>query len=141
MSDYRLKGASDRVMGKNWPLAGEVLIGRAAHCDLHIDDDQVAAEHARIAVSGDTIRIKDLDSPSGTYVNGTRVSAESLGQGDEIRIGRARLMVQAPGLRPDRLVSDGPSKTSRPGRINWWLVSVLIAAGAALAWYLGWIPV
>jgi len=141
MSDYQLTGASSRVAGKSWTLTSEVMIGRADHCAIQIDDDQVAAEHARINVTGNTILLKDLDSPGGTFVNGTRISAESLGQGDEIRIGRARLMVQAPGLRPERLISDRPVKTAKPERRSWWLAAVLIAAGAALAWYLGWLPV
>ena len=65
-----------------------------------------------------------------------------LGSGDEIRIGTCRWMLQAPGLRPERvLTSDAIKKTARrwPRVLIWTSVLTAAAGLAVLKWKPEWV--
>ena len=49
--------------------------------------------HAKIFAGSDGIRIRDLNSLNGTQVNGTRIVESALRAGDQIKIGRATILV------------------------------------------------
>jgi hypothetical protein len=55
--------------------------------------------------------------------------------GDEIRIGPHRFLLQAPGLRPERVLEPDQAQ-SRGLHWAWWAVPLLAAAGAAGWWWL-----
>lgn len=78
-------------LGRRIPLSQSTFeIGRAARCDLPIDQDSVSRQHARITRSKDgTFRILDLGSTNGTYVNDVAVSEAILKDGDQLKIGRS----------------------------------------------------
>jgi hypothetical protein len=121
MGLYKLKGTS-----------GSVIKGSSAECDVQLDEPGVAPRHAEISlVGGNSLLLKDLGSETGTLLNGEAVIETMLGSGDEIRIGTCRWMLQAPGLRPERiLTSDAIKKTAcRWPRVLIW-TSVLTAAAA-----------
>jgi len=65
--------------------------GRSA--DLEIDDPQISPVHCVIDVTRDTVRLCDLDSANGTYVNGERVQAVELQHLPEFRLGSTWLIV------------------------------------------------
>src|ERR1051326_3639190 len=50
-----------------------LVVGRAADCDLHVDDPALAAHHLRVSVVGDSFRVEALDAGAKFRV----------GQGDE----------------------------------------------------------
>ncbi|WP_437324341.1 sigma 54-interacting transcriptional regulator [Sorangium sp. So ce381] len=53
---------------------GAVVLGRAAADDtVVVEDEQVSRRHARIALSGDGLRITDLGSRNGTFVDGAQI--------------------------------------------------------------------
>ncbi len=83
---------------------GAVVIGRGDGCDLVVDDDRAAARHARLSwLPGGLIRVEDLGSVDGTWVDGTRISVPvTVGTGSEIRIGRStiRLAAARQGMAP-----------------------------------------
>jgi len=62
-------------------------LGRAAGCDIVIDEDGVSRDHARIVLAGRKATIEDLESRNGTFVNGKRVEKQVLADGDRIRLG------------------------------------------------------
>ncbi len=140
MPDYRLKGASGAVFGQSWALAGECLIGRAAHCAIRLDEDAAGDEHALLEVSPQRVMLVQLDPERDTFVNGEKVERQALGQGDEIRIGRSRFLLQAPGLKPERVLhtDTAPKRTTPWTKIL--LSAAVLAAAAAAAWYFGLIP-
>jgi len=76
--------------GESTPLADAVLIGRAADCQLRLDDDDyVSTRHARIARGPDGYVLEDLGSTNGTFVNNHRISSPTpIAIGDTVRIGR-----------------------------------------------------
>jgi DNA-binding winged helix-turn-helix (wHTH) protein len=86
------------------PLAdGENLVGRGPECVLTIPSGLVSREHARIAVNGERVTLRDLGSKNGTLVGGRRVEGEvPLADGDEVRIGPALLVFCALGAGSTR---------------------------------------
>ena len=71
-------------------------IGRDADNDVVIDDDTtVSRRHAEILRRGASWIVRDIASSNGTYVAGARVEGECpLRDGDELRIGSARLVLR-----------------------------------------------
>jgi DNA-binding CsgD family transcriptional regulator len=70
-----------------------MTIGRAVENDISIADPEASAVHAALEPLAGAWTISDLSSRNGTFVNGERVLAERpLHRGDEIRIGRSRLV-------------------------------------------------
>ena len=69
------------------PIAKSILrIGRAEFCDLSPIDPGVSRNHAELISSDDGLKVLDLESTNGTYVNGRRVTECELRVGDELRI-------------------------------------------------------
>lgn len=67
---------------------GEFVIGRAANCQLSLDDPLVSRTHATLTITPDTVVLADLGSRNGVRVNSDRVDGKrSLSHGDQISIG------------------------------------------------------
>lgn len=75
----------------------ETTVGR--HHDAHVllDDVTVSRRHAVIRREGDGFAVHDLGSLNGTYVGGARVEVERLQAGDELQVGRFKLLFVADG--------------------------------------------
>lgn len=56
------------------PLGAHV-IGRRPDCAVAIDDPSVSRVHARLEITRDVLRIEDLRSKNGTFVEGKRIEA------------------------------------------------------------------
>ncbi|KAE8126577.1 MULTISPECIES: FHA domain-containing protein [Bifidobacterium] len=70
----------------------EVSVGRDPKTDILLDDSTVSRAHAVFRRSGDTYAVIDSGSLNGTYVNRRRVERQELKNGDEIMIGKFRLV-------------------------------------------------
>jgi hypothetical protein len=139
MSKYRLKGASGPVINQPFPLGTVSRIGRADDCDLRIDEEGVAPRHAEIRENEDGgLELINLDASMETLLNGEAVQSAGLASGDEIRIANCRWVLQAPGLRPEKVLTS-EAIMPRRGYIPWLIVGGLLAA-AAIAWYQGLLP-
>jgi hypothetical protein len=74
--------------GHAWDLAGELTIGRAAGCQITLDDSYVSQLHARAFLRDGVAYIEDLGSTNGTYLNTRKVSAAvPMQRGDKLKIG------------------------------------------------------
>lgn len=82
---------SGRDVGKTFKVTGhETVIGRASDADLQIVDDGVSRRHARLVREPDgMVKVHDLRSTNGTYINGKRVDLEVLREGDRLRVGQS----------------------------------------------------
>lgn len=78
-------------------------LGKSTSNDLVIDhDDAVSRVHARLERVGPAWCLTDLGSTNGTLVNGTRIFApRTLFHGDEIVVGRTRLVLRDPTARAE----------------------------------------
>ncbi len=74
--------------GVTFDLAPEATIGRAAGCEITLDDTYASQVHARLRLTSDGVIIEDLGSTNGTYHNRQRLTAPALIRtGDLIQIG------------------------------------------------------
>jgi hypothetical protein len=82
--------------GSTIEVTSPTVIGRDAGCGIRLErDDFASARHARIEARPDGIRIEDLGSTNGTFVNDERIKgARRLSAGDVVRIGATELQVQ-----------------------------------------------
>jgi pSer/pThr/pTyr-binding forkhead associated (FHA) protein len=64
-----------------------ITIGRAPDNMIVIDDPSVSNRHAQLNLSGETYRLKDLDSTNGTKVNGVPITETALRFEDRICFG------------------------------------------------------
>src|SRR5947209_4006614 len=78
------------------PVDRSVLrLGRSETNEVVVPDDQVSRFHARLEQENGELRVTDLDSSNGTYVNDVRLTGSSrLRSGDILGIGKARLLVE-----------------------------------------------
>jgi hypothetical protein len=71
-----------------------ISIGRAGGAtDIEIDDPRVSVLHCAVAVSQNRIKLYDLDSTSGTFVNEERIETVELEHLSEFRVGSSLLLV------------------------------------------------
>ena len=135
MNTYRLKGASGSVINQTFALAERSVIGRADDCDLRLDQEGVASHHAEIVQSDAALTLRRLDPDSEVLLNGRAVETAELASGDEIRIANCRFVLQAPGLKPEKVLT-AEAVTRRRAYLPWLIVVALLAAATA-AWYAG----
>lgn len=64
------------------------VAGRAVTCDLAIQDPTVSRLHAELEAAESGLRIRDLGSTNGTFVNGERVGAALVSPGTRITFGK-----------------------------------------------------
>src|SRR5256885_15879171 len=87
--------------GARFLLAHDVTTsGRPPDSDIFLDDVTVSRRHAEFHREGGTFTVRDVGSLNGTYVNRERVESATLSNGDEVQIGKFRLVFIA-GPRPD----------------------------------------
>ncbi len=67
-------------------------IGRSPDCDVFLDDVTVSRRHAVITRGGDGFTIEDQGSLNGTFLNRRRIDSARLSDGDELQIGKYRLL-------------------------------------------------
>ena len=108
-----LAGAKDSVSGlERLPTGSAVLVvrrgpnagyrfrldqpvtaaGRHLDSNIVLDDITVSRRHAEIRCERGEFRVVDVGSLNGTYVNGEPIHSAVLTNGDEIRMGKFRLM-------------------------------------------------
>jgi pSer/pThr/pTyr-binding forkhead associated (FHA) protein len=88
------------LLVKHGPNAGSTFMiesdvtsaGRSPQSDVFLDDITVSRKHAEFRRQGDGFYIHDLGSMNGTYVNRERVDVTKLAAGDEVQIGKFRLV-------------------------------------------------
>jgi EAL domain-containing protein (putative c-di-GMP-specific phosphodiesterase class I) len=114
-------GALRRV----WIRALPFRIGRRHGLELCLPADSVSKRHAEIYAAGSGLRLRDLGSRNGTFLNRTLVEDAALGEGDvvhfadfEFRLGHAEVPEVAPVApeeeRPTTVANKGP----RPHRFE-----------------------
>ena len=88
---------------------GVRTVGRATGADFIVDAALVSRVHCRLTALPDgQLEVRDLESTNGTFVNGQRVEAACLVDGDRLQVGRLELVVTRDAPRPQ----DEPEPTS-----------------------------
>src|SRR5262249_57377326 len=96
-------------------LEGPAIIGRAHDADIFVDDKRLSRHHCRLEPKENGWAVMDLNSTNGTFVQGNQISYHQLRDGDELIVGRTRMIFHeraAPPRRPatpQELANGGPS--------------------------------
>ena len=97
-------GTLRRVQIRSLPFR----VGRRHGLELVLPADSVSKEHAEIYSLGPGLRLRDLDSKNGTFLNRALVEDAALGDGDilhfadfEFRLCRSDVEDQTPAAAPD----------------------------------------
>jgi EAL domain-containing protein (putative c-di-GMP-specific phosphodiesterase class I) len=116
-----LRGArAEATVGEGWVLEGRLgddggpqrtpirpvpfRIGRSARLELSLPSLHVSKRHAEIYSDGEALRVRDLGSRNGTFVNHEPVSDSALHDGDLLHFGDFEFrLVRAPAERPESL--------------------------------------
>lgn len=81
------------IDGQRYLLTGPVtVIGRGSEADIIVDDSGVSRQHLQIRVTDDGVIATDLGSTNGSYVEGHRIDAATLVDGNTLTIGRTRIL-------------------------------------------------
>ena len=100
---------------KNTHLPGSVtVVGRRHDCDLRIPLTSVSRRHCQLNVNEGVLKIRDLDSRNGTYLNGEKVTEAPVKAGDWVKIGPLTFAVQIDGEPED--VSMPLTEADEPAR-------------------------
>src|SRR6476469_7876350 len=80
--------------GSRFLLDGDATtVGRHPSSDIFLDDVTVSRRHAEFLRDGTSFSVRDVGSLNGTYVNGQRIDSSPLATGDEVQVGKFRLIV------------------------------------------------
>jgi two-component system, NtrC family, response regulator HydG len=113
-----------RLVAVRGPLKGSILvlpdgeytIGRQGSNSLYLEDHAVSRQHCIIKRAGSICTVNDLESRNGTFVNGTAITQQKLGPGDEIRIGASVFLYL---VTRDTAAGDGhPDSKTRELRLS-----------------------
>lgn len=96
----RLSPGTALLVVKRGPNAGSRFLldqattsaGRHPDSDIFFDDVTVSRRHAEFRLGDNEFQVVDVGSLNGTYVNREPVDTASLSNGDEVQIGKFRLV-------------------------------------------------
>lgn len=143
------------LSGRRYKLTdGSLRLGRSSSNDINILDEELSRNHCLFEAYGDSgIRITDLASANGTYLNGELIGSdpEELKAGDEIRVGNTTIIVvnaddSLPenidlglGDAAENLKNPKPEKSSarsvKATVLLWSIVALLVAAASFILFF------
>ncbi len=89
-----------------------VVVGRAVTSDVPIYDPTISRRHAEVSLTEGGVKVKDVGSSNGTFLNGARITEAIAGENDVITFGKVAFRVKevtAPAPRP-KVVPPLPSE-------------------------------
>lgn len=84
-SAWALKSNHSALKNKVFNVGSNTVVGRSNECDITLAAAHLSRRHARLCIKNDRLRVTDLDSANGTYLNGKRVKEAWVSRGDELR--------------------------------------------------------
>ena len=96
MADYVLEIVEGPEAGRQIPLAGATVIGRDPSAGVALQQDELLSrQHVRLTPEADGVRVEDLDSRNGTFVDGDQIfSPAHLAPGGQLLLGVTVLQLE-----------------------------------------------
>lgn len=83
---------------KEVPLKrGSVVVGRENDADIRIPVSGVSRQHCQFEVGEGGVRVSDLGSRNGTFVNGEKITKQDLAAGDTIAVDQVVFVLRIDG--------------------------------------------
>ncbi len=90
------------VLDPNAP--GRLLLGSSPACQVRLTDPTVSRRHAAFEPAGGRLRLTDLQSTNGTFVDGTGIVEAYVRGGEIIRCGSTAMRIDEGQAAPSRIV-------------------------------------
>src|SRR2546425_6348693 len=97
-------------------LGRKLVVGRAVTSDVPIYDPTISRRHAEIVLTESGVRVTDLGSSNGTFLNGAKITEAEAGANDVVTFGKVAFRVKevtTPIARPQVVPDD--FRSPRPG--------------------------
>ena len=127
---YVLRGVSGETFGRTYPIHGVTSVGRAAECDLRLDESGMSRMHARLLPTDDGLLIEDLGSTNGCFLNGKRVLRGEAHAGEEVGFDTLRFRLIAPGQAETH--EDAGHASAASNRTMLWVIAGIAAIAATV---------
>jgi len=99
-------------------LGRKLVVGRAVTSDVPIYDPTISRRHAEIVMTENGVRVTDLGSSNGTFLNGAKITEADAGANDVVTFGKVAFRVKevtAPLPRPQVVPPPADFKPSTKG--------------------------
>ncbi|MCD9458500.1 FHA domain-containing protein [Marinibactrum halimedae] len=93
-AQWHLVGKNGPLLGKAFPITDGITVGRSTECEVSLPEAHLSRRHAQFQVIGTKLRIVDLNSANGTFVNDQPIVTESISHGDEIRFDQLAFVIK-----------------------------------------------
>jgi len=87
VQSYQLKMVEGPSVGETWPLGSTAQLGKGPDNTIIVMDATVSRSHLEIEETDNGLRVKDLNSTNGTFLDGARIMEAFASPGMEIRAG------------------------------------------------------
>src|SRR2546427_5002882 len=80
-----------------------IVVGRAVTSDVPIYDPTISRRHAELSLADGGVKVKDVGSSNGTFLNGARIAEATAAENDVITFGKVAFRVKEvtiPAARP-----------------------------------------
>src|SRR5438552_11654817 len=91
-------------------LPGVSRVGRNSANDIQVEHASISSFHCEINSAGDLIKIKDLGSTNGTFIEGRPIQEAPLAHGQRLQLGSVEMILDAPAAAQVPI----PIATGRP---------------------------
>lgn len=104
---------------KSFALSSAItVVGRRHDCDLCIPLMVVSRRHCQLNYNNETLKIRDLGSRGGTFLNRKRIDEATVRAGDYIKVGPLTFLLQIDGepkeIVPPEKVMQKPAQQETP---------------------------
>jgi len=99
-------------------LGRKLVVGRAVTSDVPIYDPTISRRHAEIVLTESGVRVTDLGSSNGTFLNGAKITEAEAGANDVVTFGKVAFRVKevtAPVPRPQVVQPPAEFASPKPG--------------------------
>lgn len=95
-TDWALYSNSALLQNQFHTLQAVTIVGRGKDCDLIIDCKTLSRNHAQLKLEPQGVRVVDLGSANGTYLNEIRIQEAVAGNGDRVRFDEHSYTLKGP---------------------------------------------
>jgi adenylate cyclase len=108
-----------------------MIVGRSVACDLSLNDPTVSRQHAEVDVApgGEGVRVRDLASTNGTFLDGQRVWDGVAPPGSRLAFGKVAFEVREE--EPTAIITPGLSATGEDLPLDATILRLMPIRGAA----------
>ena len=111
-TSWSLRALNHALANREFPLNESCTIGRSQSCGISLSVAHLSRKHAQLVVTPTGVRVEDLNSSNGTFVNGKKIQQANLRNGDELSFDTLKFKVIGPNS--ETFTDDSDKTTIRP---------------------------